>query len=153
LVVHFWDSSGLAKRYIVETGSVWAASLFQPGLHDHVIAAITPVEILAGITRRGRGGTLAPADAAAACALFRTDLHTDYQIMKLNNTWIALAMDLAESSGLRGYDAIQPAGVLHLNDLCIQSGLPPISLISADRELITVALREGLNTDDPNALP
>ncbi len=55
---YYFDSSALVKRYINETGSTWVCGLFDPGLrHEAFIAAITPVEIIAAITRtRPRAG-------------------------------------------------------------------------------------------------
>ena len=61
------DSSALVKRYIRESGSDWVSGLFDPALNNEVfIAAITPVEIIAAITRRAREGTITGTDSAAA---------------------------------------------------------------------------------------
>ncbi|MEK9137900.1 MAG: type II toxin-antitoxin system VapC family toxin, partial [Bacteroidota bacterium] len=112
---YYMDSSALVKRYISETGSAWVSDLFDPVLNNEVfIAAITPVEIVAAITRRARGGTVTPADATAACNLFRSDLLTSYQIVELTNSLITHAMTIAETHGLRGYDAVQLAAALEV---------------------------------------
>lgn len=74
---YYFDSSALVKRYINETGSTWVCGLLDPDLrHEAFIAAITPVEIVAAITRRARGQTIAQVDAVAACTQFRVDLQT-----------------------------------------------------------------------------
>lgn len=150
----YLDSSALVKRYISETGSAWVSGLFDPTLNNEIfIAAITPVEIVAAITRRARGGTITAADAAVACNLFRSDLLTSYQIVELTDGLIARAMAMAETHVLRGYDAVQLAAALEVNTLCVGNDLPPIVFVSADNDLNTVAVSEGLVVENPNAHP
>ncbi len=62
-------------------------------------------------------------------------------------------MALAETHGLRGYDALQLAASIQVNRLCVSSGLPALILVSADGELNAAALNEGLTLEDPNAHP
>ncbi len=59
-------------------------------------------------------------------------------------------MTLAVKHALRGYDAVQLAASLEANDEAIANGLPPLTLVSADKELNTVAKSEGLNVENPN---
>ena len=95
---YYFDSSALVKRYVNETGSNWICGLFDPGLkHEVFIAAITPVEIVAAITRHARGRTIAQVDAVAACTQFRVDLQTSYQVVELMEVLLTHAMSLAES--------------------------------------------------------
>jgi predicted nucleic acid-binding protein len=148
---YYLDSSALVKRYISETGSAWVSGLFDPALnHEVFIAAITPVEIVAAITRRARGGTITSADAATACDLFRSDLQTNYQIVELTNGLVTRAMALAETHALRGYDAVQLAAALEVNALCVENDLPAITFVSADNDLNVVAASEGLDIENPN---
>jgi predicted nucleic acid-binding protein len=151
LAVFFLDSSALVKRYLSETGTAWVESLFDAGAgHTVFIAAVTGVEIVAAITRRARGGTIPPPDAAAACVQFRADLSVDYQAVELAASLLARAMDLAEAGGLRGYDAIQLASALALHAVRSASGLPALTFVSADTELNAAATAEGLAVEDPN---
>jgi len=148
---YYFDSSALVKRYISETGSAWVCGLFDPGLgHEAFIAAITPVEIIAAITRRARGGTIAQVDAVAACNTLRADLQTSYQVVELTDAVITRAMTLAETHALRGYDAVQLAAALAVDALCTADGLPPITFVSADVDLNAVAASEGLVVENPN---
>ena len=148
---YYLDSSALVKRYIKETGSTWVAELFEPALnHDVFISAITPVEIVAAITRRARGGTISQADATSACDLFRSDLQANYQIVELTDGLLARAMALAETHALRGYDAVQLAAALEVNAVCVEHDLPPISFVSADDNLNAVAATERLDVENPN---
>jgi predicted nucleic acid-binding protein len=151
---YFVDSSALVKRYVNETGSVWLSGLVSPAAgNDIYIARITAVEVIAALTRRARGGTIAAADASGACLLFRNDLPHDDEIVEMTATLLNRAMTLAETHGLRGYDAVQLAAACEVNAFCTAHGLPPLTLVSADSELNTAATGKGLPVDDPNAHP
>ncbi|WP_035985655.1 type II toxin-antitoxin system VapC family toxin [Leptolyngbya sp. KIOST-1] len=151
MAVYFLDSSALVKRYIRETGTDWVASLFSPELgNDCFVAAIAGVEIVAAITRRARSGSIKTADAALACAQFRQDFQTTYQIIEITEEIISLGMALAEAKGLRGYDAVQLAAGCAVNALCLTSSLPPLIFVSADNELNAAARSEGLIIENPN---
>lgn len=151
---YFVDSSALVKRYVNETGSVWLSGLVSPAAgNDIYIARITTVEVIAALTRRARGGTIAATDASAACLLFRNDLPHDYEIVEMTEALLKRAMTLAETHGLRGYDAVQLATACEVNAFCAASGLPPLTLVSADSELNTAATGEGLLVEDPNSYP
>jgi hypothetical protein len=154
MAVFYLESSALVKRYLGETGSVWVMNLFDPAAgHVIVIGVVTAVEILAAIARRARGGTIPAADAAAACAQFRSDLLTDYQTVRLSTGVLSRAMDLAETDGLRGYDAVQLATALAIHDARVARSLSTLTFVSADTELNAAALAHGLLVDDPNAHP
>ncbi len=154
MAVYFVDSSALVKRYINEVGSVWVLNLFNPVLNNEVlIAAIASVEIVAAITRRIRGGSISVTDATATCNQFKNDLISEYQVIEITQKIINSAMALAQTYGLRGYDAVQLAVGCAVNDLCMANSLPPIIFVSADKELNTAAGSEGLIIENPNNYP
>ena len=62
-------------------------------------------------------------------------------------------MHLAEKHGLRGYDAVQLASVLEIHRQHLAVGLPSPVLVSADAELNSAALAEGLQIENPNLHP
>jgi predicted nucleic acid-binding protein len=154
VAVYFVDSSALVKRYISETGSAWVLSLFDPALNnDIVIAAITSVEMVAAITRRARSSSISAADAIAVCNQLRRDLQSEYQVLEITERIINSAMALAETRGLRGYDAVQLAAGCELNALCVANSFPPVTFVSADDELNAAAASEGLIVENPNNYP
>lgn len=154
MAVYFLDSSALVKRYVKEMGSAWISGLFDPSLNNDVlIAAITGVEIVAAITRRARGGSITMADATTVINQFRNDLQTDYQIVEITERIINSAIVLAETHGLRGYDAVQLAAGLEVNTICLANSLPSVYFVSADGELKAAAVSEGLNVQNPNNYP
>ena len=150
----FMDSSTVAKRYVQETGSAWVSSLFTATpANSVVIAAITRVEVVAALTRRARSGTITQPDAAAACALFLVDTAADYRIVPVAEPVLNRAIQLAQSYKPRGYDSVQLAAGIEINQFCLTMGLLPVIFVSADKELNAAALAEGLAVDDPNAHP
>jgi predicted nucleic acid-binding protein len=154
VAVYYADSSALAKRYVLETGTAWLRSLLDPATGNvAVIARITAVELIAAFTRRERGGALDPADAATARADFRTHLTHEYQVVEVTEARANQAMLLAETYGLRGYDAVQLAAAMDVNREFLVRGEPSITLISSDTELNAAAAAEGLTIEDPNTHP
>jgi hypothetical protein len=149
---YFVDSSTLVKRYVHESGSVWLSGLVTPTAgHDIYMARITTVEVIAALTRRARGGTIAAADASEACLLFRNDVLHDYEIIEMTATLLNRAMILAETHGLRGYDAVQLAAACEVNTVYMAHNLLSLTVVSADTALNSAATGEGLLVDDPNA--
>lgn len=118
-----------------------------------MIAAITSVEMVAAITRRARSSSISAADAIAVCNQFRRDLQSEYQVLEITERIINSAMALAETRGLRGYDAVQLAAGCELNALCVANSLPPVTFVSADDELNAAAASEGLIVENPNNYP
>ena len=154
MAVYFVETSALAKRYIAETGSLWLRALLDPSTGCSIyVVRVTAVEMIAAITRRERGGTLTPTDAATASQAFRNDLASTYQIIEVTSALADRAMLLAEQHGLRGYDAIQLAAGLEVRVRYLAAGLPAVTLISADTELNAAAMAEGLIIEDPNTHP
>lgn len=152
--IYVFDTSGLVKRYAVETGSAWVQSLIHPSAGNTIwVADITGAEMISAITRKRRRGEIAATDEAAAIAAFRADFAAAYFVFEISRAVTARAMDLAERHGLRGYDAVQLAVALGLCDQCRALGLPEPSIVTADRELYAAAVAEGLPAEDPNAHP
>lgn len=150
----FFDASALIKRHVRETGTDWVRSLLRSGAaHTVHLSSITAVEVFAGITRRQRGGTLSPAQAGAILGHFRRHLSRRYVVRDLTPALLSDATRLARRHGLRAYDAVQLAAALEVDRIYRISGIGPLTLVSADRELNAAAMAEGLVVDDPNSHP
>lgn len=135
-------------------GTAWVRALALPTAgHTLLIAQVTPAEIVSGVARRRREGTI-PARAAHAIRLL-VDRHArrEYLVIALQTPVLQRAEDLLEAHPLRAYDAVQLASALESNSRLVAAGLPPLVFVSADNRLLTVASAEGLTTDDPNAHP
>ena len=150
MAVFFFDTSAIVKRHVTEVGSAWVRSLTRAKAgHTLYIASITAVEVTSAITRRQRGGSLSPPQAAAMLGHFRRHLSQRYLVLELTPPLLADATLLARTHGLRAYDAVQLAAALEVNRIYQPAGLGPVTLISADRDLNTAALAEGMTVDNP----
>lgn len=116
-------------------------------------ALVTGAEIIAAIKRRERSNTVTASDAAVAITAFRSQFRIRFQALRTSDTVVDLAMHLAETYKLRGYDAIQLASALLIEARMTAQGVGPLTLISADLELNQAAQAEGLLTDDSNQHP
>ena len=153
-MIYYMDSSCLVKRYINEIGSGWVISITNPVARNEIyIVRITGVEVVSAISRRKRDGTIISDDAAMVIATLKNDLLSEYQVIEVTEQLVNRAMTLAETYGLRGFDAVQLAGACEVQALCIASGDQQLSFLSADRVLNDAAIAEGLSVDDPNAHP
>jgi len=100
---YYFDSSGLAKRYIKEVGSAWVESLTNlTSGNENIISLATGAEVAAAICKRARTGALKTADAASALAKFKLEFKSHYFVVNLSDQIIDRAMNLAEKHGLRG---------------------------------------------------
>lgn len=150
----FLDSSAIVKRYVNETGTVFVDGLVEVSKGNTVfIALITKVEVSSAFARRKKGKTLSAVDAAASLASFKIDLKDIYYAVDITADHIASAADLATKHALRGYDAVQLATALAANYEVIGNGGTSLVFVSADRELNTAAIAEGLKVDNPNDYP
>ncbi len=151
MAVLFFDSSGLVKRYVAETGTAWVQSITAASArNDRFIAQITGAEMVSAVVRRLRRGDLSLADAETAQAEIAADFAQHFFLLEVSLPRIQEAMLLSQRHGLRGYDAVQLAAVLFLRDQCRLTGLSDPLLIAADKELCLAAQAEGLLVDNPN---
>jgi len=145
----FLDTSTVLKRYVQETGTAWVQALAAPTVrHSLFVVRITLAETVAAITRRERGGSITPQDAATAVADFQLDFARQYRVVEVSAGLVAQAATLARRHALRGYDAVQLAAALE-----IHATDPSLTLLSADAELNTAATAEGHPVEDPNSHP
>ena len=63
------------------------------------------------------------------------------------------AVDLTQRHRLRGYDAVQLATALAAESSLVAAGLPGLTFVAADADLVAAARAEGLGADDPNLHP
>ena len=154
MAAYFLDTSALIKRHINETGSKWVRSLtLLKAPAPLFISHITAVEVFSAITRRQRGGSLSAAQAAAILGHFRRHLKQRYNVLELTPSLVTAAMLVARTQCLRAYDAVQLTAALEVNRRRQAMGLEAVTLVSADRELNTAAVAEGLAVEDPTTHP
>ena len=149
MAAFFLDTSTVLKRYVQETGTAWVQALAAPTVrHSLFVVRITLAETVAAITRRERGESITPQNAATAVADFQLDFARQYRVVEVSARLVAQAATLARMHALLGYDSVQLAAALEIH--ATDSSL---TLLSADAELNTAATAEGLAVEDPNSHP
>ncbi|MBN1285627.1 MAG: type II toxin-antitoxin system VapC family toxin [Anaerolineae bacterium] len=147
----FFDSSALAKVYVVETGSPWVKSLLHPAAgNTAIISELAVVELSSLFNRRRREGTLTRTQVRRLLDTVFTHIEVKkYLVIPLDSRVCALAHDLPNRHPLRALDALQLASALQ----AAATLDAPVSFVSADNRLLTIAAAEGFTTDNPNAHP
>lgn len=150
----FCDTSAIIKRYVIEAGSGYINDLTHPDNGNTILLArITQVEVAAAIARRLKGKSITKADAEDALYAFQQDLTNKYISIEITTALLSEATNKATKHALRGYDAVQLTAALDANAELLASGLPTIVVVSADSELNTAAIAEGLSVENPNDYP
>ena len=146
MAAYFFDTSGLVKRYIQETGTTWVQTVADPTAANALyLVRIAAVEFTSAVIRRQRAGNLSAAQADAVLAQFRQDFVVDYRIVEITPALLTDAERLAEFHALRANDAVQLAAVVELQAKRTANGLGTLTLISADQELNSAA--RGLHSE------
>ena len=150
-MAYYFDSSALIKRYVAEAGSDRVNQICNshPASQLYTVR-ITGAEIVAAIFIRTRTQSIDVSDAQTAAMQFKVDFSQYYQIVEVANGVVNLAMTLAERYPLRGYDSIQLAAAILLQEIRLATGFASLTFVSADKRLNKVALAESLLVEDPN---
>ena len=151
----YLDSSALVKRYLTETGSAWVISLTDPTVGNTiVIAEITRVEVAAALASRHRmPNGISQIERERLFRLLIQHTIDEYETVPINAGVIDHAMRLTQRYRLRGYDAVQLAAALDSHATALAAGLPGLTMVSADNDLVAAALAEGFTADNPHAHP
>lgn len=148
----FLDASALVKRYLSEVGSAWILQKTHPaGGNAIAVVEITRVEVAAAIAARHRAPKgISRQERDGIVALLLNHFDREYQIIALTPGMLGQAVDLTQNHRLRGYDAIQLAAAMTTNQSLRRVGLPELTFIAADRDLLAAANQEGLQVGNPN---
>lgn len=155
MAIYFFDTSALVKRYALEDGRKWVQGITDPAAANRIyIARITGAEVIAAIMQNVREGDTTAADAAKVLADFKYDFANQYQIIEITDVVVTRAMTLIEGHTLKGYDGVQLAAAVELNNLALTVGLPiagapALILVSSDKQVNRAGAAEGLIVDNP----
>jgi len=155
MTTFFLDSSALAKRYLTEIGSAWIALLTDPVAGNSIVVAdIARVEVSAAIAARQRAaGGISRDERDALVSLLLHHFDAEYVIAPLSNLIIDQAVRLTQTHRLRGYDAVQLATALDTQVTALAVGLPALTFVAADDDLLAAARAQGLAAENPNLHP
>ena len=145
------DSSGIVKRYVDEAGSRSIREICNPNTGNIVsILRITMAEVASAFSRRCREGTITNDERDDLIASFLNDCDTQYQICEVTQDIVSLAVHLVRCYPLRGYDAVQLAAAIFVNQRLVVDDLPPLIFVSADERLCSAGIAEALSVHNPD---
>lgn len=153
---HFYlDASAVVKRYSPETGSAWVKALTDPPAgHTIVLGEITLAEVAAALAAKHRApGGITQEERDDALAIFPSHCNTEYELIALSRFIVDRAVSLTQNHKLRRYDVVQLATALVADEALTAVGLPGLTFVAADHDLLTAANAEGLEAEDPNRYP
>ena len=129
----FFDSSGLAKRYIRERGSDETEEILSVA-GEVGLSVIAPAEVVSALNRLRRQRSITPVQYDLAKSALFTDLE-DVSVIGVTNAVVAGAIGLLEEHSIRTLDAIHVASAIEWRaDL----------FISSDKRQIAAAAGRGL---------
>jgi predicted nucleic acid-binding protein len=131
----YFDSSALAKRYVVERGSAKVEQLLQ-GTDELGVCVLSLPEIISALCRLRRESALAASEYNVARSALLHDVG-DADVVQLTGDVLQRSIKVLESHSLRSADAIHLAAALEW-----QADL----FVSADRKQLDVATRLKLKT-------
>ena len=136
-MIHFLDTSALAKGYLPETGAAEVRRLLRD--RDVAAARITYAELAAAIARAHRDGAIDARERDRA--IFRaTSEFRRLRIIEIRARLLSDVPPLVVRHPLRGYDAVQLACALQLRRTAA------VTFWSTDDRLTFAAEKEGLRT-------
>jgi len=153
LNIFFFDTSALVKRYVYENGSGWVKDTTSLENNNPIILShITWVEVLSAFTRLNREKRLSEVDLDESIEIFQYDWNFQYNSIEVDDFIIKQSGNLVKKYPLRAYDSIQLASALKLNSVFLITTPSAYHFVSADKRLIDVAQKEGLETINPNEI-
>jgi predicted nucleic acid-binding protein len=150
MATYYLDSSAVVKRYVAEVGSDWVRAICHDVQSTLFLSELDLVEVSSAFARRCRGGDITDEDRRSYLDLFIHDCAHHYHLIPIERPTIERAVDLAQQHYLRGYDAVQLASALTVNDHLVAAGLPSLTFVSADDDLVAAARSQQLLTENPN---
>ena len=147
-MIYFLDTSGLAKRYLTEKGSLRIRRLLDAKADVFYQSFLTPVELASAFYRRLRERDITSEELAVILRSYVTHSHQDYLVVPYSDALMERASALLAHHALRALDAIQLASALELRDKLPADDLP-VAFLSADDRLVESARREHFQARNP----
>ena len=149
-----FDSSATVKRYAIETGSKWVFDILRPSAGNSIfVAGITGAEVVAALARKRKAKSLTSGQAAKAISRFQRHFSLRYQKVTITDSLVTAAMNYADKHEVRGYDAVQLAAAIEIEDELKAVGAASLIFVSADEDLNKAARGEGLLVENPDNHP
>jgi predicted nucleic acid-binding protein len=144
---YFVDTSALAKRYLVETGTNWIRDWTKASAGNVVIISeMTTIEMFSLLNRRVRENSISLQEMTRLQRAFLGHVNFEYLVVLSESPINILARNLVNKHPLRTLDAIQLASAIYARETLGES----MTFVCADNQLLQFASVEGFSVDNPN---
>ncbi|MBI5880314.1 MAG: type II toxin-antitoxin system VapC family toxin [Chloroflexi bacterium] len=147
---YFTDSSAIVKRYVAETGSPWMRTICASRGNTIILSEIALAEVAAAFAAAQRNMRITADECRDSLGLLIGDAASAYQLLPVQRAIIDRAVELTQRHRLRGYDAVQLASALEVERVLRRGVAASLTFLSADADLVTAAVQEGLAAENPN---
>lgn len=149
----FFDSSALAKRYLVEQGTAWVRQQMLPP-NTVLVSSLTRVEVISAVARRHREGRIDAVVLGQIEDVLRVHFRQHYSVIEVTHAIVDAAVGLLIRHPLRAYDAVQLASAQIVQQRFLENAVPEtLRFVCADARLLEIAQLEGLTVENPNDYP
>ncbi|MFZ3059709.1 MAG: type II toxin-antitoxin system VapC family toxin [Candidatus Methanoperedens sp.] len=139
---YFLDTSALVKRYHSEKGTDKIDKIFSEDDRVIVISSISITEMVSALNRKKEDKIILKEDLKIALSKFFHDAIKDFLIIELDGEHIKGSIMLVLKRNIRTLDALQLAVAIGVKEL-------KVTFVCADKKLVSVAEKEGLQTINP----
>ena len=149
----FVDTSALIKKYSPDDNDlIGAAEMSDLVATSNAIyvSAITRIEMIATLARKGNASSTAMRKSKQAIGQFDEDYGDIYRVIPCSPDVLDIARRLAESGRLFGCDAIQLASAIFLLGGIKRAGRDDLVFVSSDERLNAAAVVANLTVDNPS---
>lgn len=148
--LYFFDTSVVVKNYVQEPGSAWVRQLLSEPSKEVFISLLSLAEVSAAFSICVRKGKLEQRQGRLAYHAFVSDVvRGKYRLVPATLSIVVHAANLAQQHPLKGYDAVQVASGLAL-DQAIESEDLELIFVSSDQQVLNAAAGEGLMVANPH---
>ena len=133
-MITYFDTSVLMKLFLTDEAGATAASEIWLATDSAICVEIGYVEVRAALAAASRAKRLSAARFKEAKVLFE-NIWSQVEVVQVDESLVRTAADLAESDGLRGYDAMHLAAAIRV-------GVDTFA--AADSALIRAAVKHKL---------
>jgi uncharacterized protein len=147
---YYFDTSALAKRYVVEVGSPWVQAVVSQQSGQMIYTSVlTQPEIVSALQRRVREGTLEAHQAQYLAQQVLEHMTQSYALAAITPPVITHACALLHEHPLRAYDALHLACALAVREAIERQQLSIPVFVAADDALLAAAAAERFPVDNP----
>ena len=151
---YYLDTSAQVKYYVSEPGSSWVRQLIEAldpntgqGVNRLFTTIITVAEAAAAFAVIARVGRINKKTRDRTFNRYMKTVSASFHLLPVTASLVDLAAHLTQHHPLKGYDAVQVAAALRLQQTL--GPQRPLTFVASDKSVIAAAQAEGLKTDNP----